>query len=365
MANQHLEALHHAGVSIWLDDLSRHRITSGELARQITESSVTGVTTNPTIFAAAFKDMSAYGDQLASLKGRPTDQIIRELMAADVKSACQIFRPTFDATHGVDGRVSIEVEPGLAHDAAATTAQAAELYAMVDEPNVLIKIPATVEGLQAIEDTIAAGISVNVTLIFSLDRYAAVIDSYFTGLQRALEAGKDISQIHSVASFFVSRVDTEVDKRLSAIGAPEALAMRGQAAVANARMAYDTFLMTFTGSRYLELQRHGANLQRPLWASTGTKNPDYPDTLYVSSLIARYCVNTMPQQTLEAFADHGVVEPDTITTHIEDARDVLAALANCGLSYDDVTSWLEADGVAKFVASWQDLVAATQATGGE
>jgi len=365
MANPNLEALHQAGVSIWLDDLSRHRISSGDLARQIAESSVTGVTTNPTIFAAAFKDMSLYGEQLISLKGHPTDEVIRALMASDVKAACQLFRPVYDATGGFDGRVSIEVEPQLAHDAAATTAQAVQLYSQVGEPNVLIKIPATVEGLRAIEDTIAAGISVNVTLIFSLDRYTYVIDSYLRGLQRALEAGKDLSRIHSVASFFVSRVDTEVDKRLTAIGTPEALALRGQAAVANARLAYDTFLMAFTGTRFLELQRHGANLQRPLWASTGTKNPEYPDTLYVASLIARHCVNTMPQQTLDAFADHGVVEGDTITSRIEDARDILTALAACGLSYDDVTSWLEVDGVNKFVASWQDLVAATRVAGGE
>jgi len=356
-----LKELHDHGVSIWLDDLSRARIESGELAGLIETSSVTGVTTNPTIFAGAFKDMSLYGDQLAGLKGQPTDEIIRQLMATDVKAACRIFAPVYQQTAGYDGRVSIEVAPGLAHDAAATTAQATLLRDMVGEPNVLIKIPATKEGLTAITDTIAGGISVNVTLIFSLARYSEVIDAYLKGLERALDAGLDIARIHSVASFFVSRVDTEVDKRLAAIGTPEALRLQGQAAVANARAAYALYLTSIDTERFKALAASGANRQRPLWASTGTKNPAYKDTLYVDDLIARPCVNTMPQATLDAFADHGVAGGDTITPHMEDARATLAALGDAGVDYDDVTAVLETEGVAKFIASWQDLIDAVEA----
>ena len=357
MPNQRLQALHDAGVSIWLDDLSRQRIVSGELTDLITNNCVTGVTTNPTIFAAAFQDMSLY-DELPSLKDHPVDDIIRTLMVADVKAACRIFGPAFDATAGYDGRVSIEVEPDLARDAAATIAQAAELHALVDEPNVLIKIPATAEGLDAIRATIAAGISVNVTLIFSLERYRAVMDAYLSGLEDALAAGRDISQIHSVASFFISRVDTEVDKRLQAIGTPAATALLGQAAVANARVAFEEYQQVFNDDRFAALAQHGANHQRPLWASTGTKNPAYPDTLYVTDLIARPCVNTMPQKTLDAFADHGVAASDTITSQIGEAKQTLDDLAAAGIDYDDVTKFLEQDGIDKFVTSWHDLVQA-------
>jgi len=360
MVNERLRALSDAGVSIWLDDLSRSRIQSGELAGLIDSSSVSGVTTNPTIFAAAFQDMSLYGAQLAALKGRPVDEIVRTLMASDVKSACQVFAPVYDATRGYDGRVSIEVEPGLAHDQAGTIAQAAQLYDLVGEPNVLIKIPATVEGLGAIRATIAAGISVNVTLIFSLERYRGVMDAYLSGLEDALAAGRDISKIHSVASFFVSRVDTEIDKRLQAVGSPAALDLVGKTAVANARAAYGEFLAVFDSDRYWRLQHHGANEQRPLWASTGTKNPDYPDTLYVADLIARPCVNTMPEKTMLAFADHGVVAGDTISDQIMCARAILGELPSAGVDYSDVTRFLEQDGVAKFVASWDDMVTAVQ-----
>ncbi|MCL2783496.1 MAG: transaldolase [Propionibacteriaceae bacterium] len=360
MANQRLQALHDAGVSIWLDDLSRQRIQSGELARLITDSCVTGVTTNPTIFAAAFADMSLYGAQLDGVRGRPVDEITRVLMAADVTAACRVFAPVFEATNGVDGRVSIEVEPGLAHDEAGTIAQAAQLHAMVGEPNVLIKIPATLQGLGAIRATIAAGISVNVTLIFSLERYRAVMDAYMAGLEDALAAGHDISGIHSVASFFVSRVDTEVDKRLTAIGTAAARQLMGKAAVANARAAFGEYQQAHASPRFQALQQHGANVQRPLWASTGTKNPAYPDTIYVADLIARPCVNTMPEKTLDAFADHGVVPGDTISEFIGEANNTLAALANIGVDYADVTAWLESDGVAKFVASWNELIDAVQ-----
>jgi len=356
-----LKELHDHGTSIWLDDLSRARIESGELEQLIQQSSVTGVTTNPTIFAGAFKDMSLYGDQLAALKGQPVDEIIRALMATDVKAACRIFAPVFQQSGGYDGRVSIEVAPGLAHDAQATTAQATLLRDMVGEPNVLIKIPATTQGLTAIADTIAGGISVNVTLIFSLERYREVMDAYMTGLERALEAGLDISRIHSVASFFISRVDTEVDKRLAAIGTPDALRLQGKAAVANARVAFAEYLKVTQSDRFTALAARGANHQRPLWASTGVKNPAYPDTMYVADLIARPCVNTMPEATLNAFADHGEVPGDTITANIDSARATLAALGAVGVDYDDVTECLETEGVEKFIASWQDLIDATEA----
>ncbi|MCL1840268.1 MAG: transaldolase [Propionibacteriaceae bacterium] len=359
--NPRLAALHSAGVSIWLDDLSRERLRSGNLAQLIADDSVTGVTTNPTIFAAAFADLSLYGEQLASLADAPLDEAIRQLMAADVKQACQLFAPVYEATHGYDGRVSIEVEPGLAHDAAATIAQAAQLHALVDEPGVLIKIPATREGLSAIRTTIGAGISVNVTLIFSLQRYREVMDAYLGGLEDALAAGHDLSTIHSVASFFVSRVDTEVDKRLAAIGTPEALALRGLAAVANARAAFAEYEQVFAGERFAALAAHGANRQRPLWASTGTKDPAYPDTLYVADLVADPCVNTMPEKTMLAFADHGEVTGDTIRANIANARATLAALDAVGVSYDDVVQVLEDEGVAKFIASWEELVAAVRA----
>ena len=360
MVAERLLALSQAGVSIWLDDLSRSRVQSGELAGLIDESSVSGVTTNPTIFAAAFQDMSLYGEQLEMLKDRPVDEIARTLMASDVKAACQVFAPVFEATGGYDGRVSIEVEPGLARDQAGTIAQAAQLYDLVGEPNVLIKIPATVEGLGAIRATIAAGISVNVTLIFSLERYRGVMDAYLSGLEDALAAGRDISAIHSVASFFVSRVDTEIDKRLGDIGSPAALSLLGKAAVANARAAYGEYLAVFDSERWWNLQHQGANAQRPLWASTGTKNPAYPDTLYVADLIARPCVNTMPEKTLLAFADHGEVVGDTITEQIMPARAILGELSSIGIDYADVTRFLERDGVDKFIASWDDMLAAVQ-----
>ncbi|MCL2315476.1 MAG: transaldolase [Actinomycetia bacterium] len=359
--NPRLRALHDAGVSVWLDDLSRARLASGNLAELIAGSSVTGVTTNPTIFAAAFADLSLYGDQLARLAAAPLDVAIREMMAADVKDACRLFAPVFDASAGYDGRVSIEVEPGLAYDADATIAQAAELCDLVGEPGVLVKIPATRPGLAAIRATIAAGISVNVTLIFSLERYREVMDAYLGGLEDALAAGRDLGTIHSVASFFVSRVDTEVDARLEAIGTPEALALRGRAAVANARAAFGAYLEVFGGDRFAALAAHGANRQRPLWASTGTKNPAYPDTLYVAELIAAPCVNTMPEKTLLAFADHGDVALDTITSAIPAALSDLSALAQVGVDYADVVAHLEDDGVAKFIASWDELVASVRA----
>lgn len=347
-----------AGVSIWLDDLSRSRIVTGNLADLIATRNVVGVTTNPTIFAGAIGSGSdSYAGQIGDLarSGATVDDAIFTLTTDDVRAASDIFRPVYDATGGVDGRVSIEVSPDLAHDTEATVAQAKELWASVDRPNALIKIPATLAGLPAITEVIGAGISVNVTLIFSLERYAAVIDAYLAGLEKAKEAGIDLSGIHSVASFFVSRVDTEVDKRLSAIGTPEAEALKSKAGVANARLAYELFEGEFATPRVAALREAGANVQRPLWASTGVKDPALPDTLYVTELVAAGTVNTMPEKTLEATFDHGVVTGDTITGNYDDAHGVFAALAEAGVDFADVTQVLEDEGVEKFIASWHEL----------
>jgi transaldolase len=351
------ESLARAGVSIWLDDLSRGRITSGGLRTLIETRNVVGITTNPTIFATALAGSDAYDEQLASLA--KTDSSVAEAIFAitthDVATACDIFRGVFDATNGLDGRVSIEVSPAVAHDAAATLAEARELRAEVDRPNAYIKIPATIAGLTAIEDCTAEGISVNVTLIFSLARYRDVLAAYLAGLERALAAGIDLGGIHSVASFFVSRVDTEVDRRLAELDTPDAAALHGRSGIANARLAYGLFREEFASPRATRLMARGANLQRPLWASTGVKDPKLRDTLYVEQLIARDTVNTMPEKTLEAFADHGTVDGDTITPAIADARDVLDALARVGVDFADVTDMLERDGVEKFTNSWREL----------
>jgi transaldolase len=351
-------ALSAAGVSIWLDDLSRERIATGGLQKLIADRNVVGVTTNPTIFAAALSKGEAYADQVKTLAaaGTPVDQAIFEITTDDVAAASDIFHEVYEASNGVDGRVSIEVEPGLAHDAHGTIEQAKKLAAKVNKPNVLIKIPATIEGLEAITETIAAGISVNVTLIFSLERYRQVIDAYLTGLEKAKDAGIDLSGIQSVASFFVSRVDTEVDKRLTAIGTDEALALKSKAGVANARLAYELYEQEFATDRAKALVAAGANEQRPLWASTGVKDPSLPDTLYVTELVAPNTVNTMPEKTLEATFDHGEITGDTVTGNYADARGVLDALAGLGISYDDVTATLEREGVDKFNVSWGELV---------
>jgi transaldolase len=347
-----------AGVSIWLDDLSRSRISSGNLQQLIDEKNVVGVTTNPTIFAAAIGKGEGYAEKVAALaaEGKSATEAIFELTTADVADASDIFRPIYDATNGFDGRVSIEVEPGLANDAAGTIAQAEELWNKVGKENALIKIPATKAGLEAIAAVIGKGISVNVTLIFSLERYREVINAYLTGLETAKAAGIDISKIHSVASFFVSRVDTEIDKRLTAIGTDEALALKSKAGVANAQLAYQVFEQEFATERAAGLLGAGANKQRPLWASTGVKDPSLPDTLYVTGLVAEGIVNTMPEKTLEATFDHGVVEGDTITGAYDAASAVLDAVANVGVSYDEVVELLETEGVEKFIASWNELV---------
>jgi transaldolase len=353
-----LASLSEAGVSIWLDDLSRERIISGGLQELIETRNVVGVTTNPTIFASALAKGDAYDAQVAELAaaGKNVTEAVFEITTHDVATGCDILRPVYDATGGVDGRVSIEVEPGLAHDAAGTVAQGLDLWNKVNRPNVMIKVPATIEGLEAISALTAEGVSVNVTLIFSLQRYREVINAYLTGLERAKEAGRDLSSIRSVASFFVSRVDTEVDKRLMAIGTDEALALKSKAGVANARLAYQVFEQSFATERAKLLLAAGAHLQRPLWASTGVKDPSVPDTTYVVELVADGVVNTMPEKTMEATFDHGEIRGDTVTGEYESASQVLDAIGELGISYDDVTAVLEKEGVEKFVVSWNELL---------
>lgn len=347
-----------AGVSIWLDDLSRERIRSGGLQKLITERNVVGVTTNPTIFATALAKGEAYDAQVAELAaaGKTVTEAVFEITTDDVAAASDIFRPVYDASGGQDGRVSIEVEPGLAHDAAGTIQQAQELWAKVGRPNAMIKIPATVEGLEAITATIGAGISVNVTLIFSLSRHREVINAYLTGLEQARVAGHDLSAIHSVASFFVSRVDTEIDKRLDALGTADATALKSKAGIANARLAYQVYEQEFASERSAVLLAAGANKQRPLWASTGVKDPSLPDTLYVTELAVRETVNTMPEKTLDATFDHGVITGDNVTRNYTAANITLDALAALGISYDEVTALLEKEGVEKFIVSWNELL---------
>jgi transaldolase len=350
-------ALAAQGVSIWLDDLSRQRILSGNLAELISTRNVSGVTTNPTIFALALSKGEAYEGQLEQLAGHgaSVDEAIFSITTDDVRNACDLFRPLYDETNGVDGRVSIEVSPDLAHDTEGTIAQAKDLAARVDRPNVLIKIPATKAGLPAITEVIGAGISVNVTLIFSLERYDAVIDAYLAGLEKAQAAGVDLSGIHSVASFFVSRVDSEVDKRLAAIGTDEASALTAKAGLANARLAYELYEKRFGETRATDLVAAGANVQRPLWASTGVKDPALPDTLYVTGLVAPGTVNTMPEKTLEATFDHAEVTGDTVTGAYGAAHELFDKLAAVGVDFADVTEVLESEGVDKFIASWHEL----------
>ena len=352
-----LTALADAGVAIWLDDLSRERIETGNLADLVKNSGVVGVTTNPTIFAAALSDGESYAEQVSVLKktGATVDEAVFELTSTDVQTACDIMRPAYDASGGVDGRVSIEVDPGLARDTDATIEMARRLWHRVDRPNLFIKIPATVEGLPAITAAIGQGISVNVTLIFSLQRYREVIDAYLAGLEAASNAGLDLSGIHSVASFFVSRVDTEVDKRL-----PEGHELRGQAAIANARLAYELYEQVFASDRFAVIQADGANRQRPLWASTGIKDPAYRDTMYVEELVVDNTVNTMPEKTLQAFADHGEVPGDTVHGTYEASREVVARLEDLGISYDEVVDLLETEGVDKFDKSWAELLATVE-----
>ena len=350
-------ALASHGVSVWLDDLSRELVRNGELATLV-ERGVVGVTSNPTIFAAALAKGESYDEQLRGLvaDGADVDAAVTAITTLDVQEACDVLRPVYDASDGVDGRVSLEVEPGLAKDTQGTLEQARLLHRLVDRPNLMVKIPATVEGLPAITGALADGISVNVTLIFSLDRYRAVLNAWLDGLERAAEAGKDLSSIGSVASFFVSRVDVAIDARLDALDNDEAAALRGRSAVANARLAYQAYEEMLTSTRWRDLASAGAHPQRPLWASTGVKDPAYPDTKYVVELVAPDTVNTMPGSTLSAVADHAEVEGDTVRGRYADASAVLDDVERLGISYVEVVADLEREGVEKFAKSWDELL---------
>jgi len=353
-----LAQLSAAGVSVWLDDISRERLTTGNLADLIRDKHVVGVTSNPTIFAHALASGSAYDGQLADLETRGVglEEAARAITTYDIRWACDVLRPVYDATSGVDGRVSIEVDPRIARDSAKTIAEARALWWLVDRPNLFIKIPATEQGLPAIAQCLSEGISINVTLIFALERYGQVMDAFLTGMEQAGQAGHDLATMASVASFFVSRVDTEVDRRLDKIGTTEAAALRGKAAIANARLAYELYEERFATPRWEALRQAGARPQRPLWASTSTKDPAFPDTMYVEELVAPGTVNTMPESTLDAMADHGKVRGDTASSGYDQARQVFADLEALGISYQDVVTVLEDEGVAKFAASWQEML---------
>jgi transaldolase len=359
MTNKNLNALSGAGVAIWLDDLSRTRLQTGNLAQLLAEKNVVGVTTNPTIFQKAIVGQDVYNEQLKdlALRGVTVEEAVRMITTADVREAADVLRRAYDASGGQDGRVSIEVDPRLARSTAKTVAEAKQLWWLVDRENLFIKIPATREGLPAITEVLGAGISVNVTLIFSLERYREVMDAFLAGIELAKENGHDLTKIASVASFFVSRVDTEIDKRLEKLGKTE---LRGKAGVANARLAFEAYETVFSSERWSALAAAGARPQRPLWASTGVKDPAYPDTMYVDDLITRGVVNTMPEATLDAEADHGKPVEDSIRTHYAEAQQVLDDLAAAGVSYDDVVQQLEDEGVDKFEASWKELLEATQ-----
>jgi transaldolase len=347
-----------AGVAIWLDDLSRERLTTGNLDKLRRESHVVGITSNPTIFAKALSQAEDYADQFKemALRGVETEEAGRLAMAYDVRWACDVMRPAYDESRGIDGRVSIEVDARVAADTDRTNAEAKALWWQVDRENLFIKIPATREGVPAITATLAQGISVNVTLIFSLQRYEEVMDAFLAGMEQAKANGHDLSKMASVASFFVSRVDTEYDKRLDKIGTPEAQALHGKAAIANARLAYQLYEQVFASDRWQALANAGANPQRPLWASTSTKNPAYRDVMYVEELVAPGTVNTMPEPTIHAFADHGEVRPDAITGHYDDAKRVMDELAALGIDYNDVVETLEREGVEKFAASGKEML---------
>ena len=344
-----------AGTSIWLDDLSRAKITGTDpqsLPSRIEHSGVVGVTTNPSIFSSAISGAAEYSADIAAMKDANVDDVVKKLTTDDVRQACDLFAPIFSSTKGFDGRVSIEVDPRLARDTEGTIAAGRELWSIVDRPNVMIKVPATIEGLPAITALIAAGISVNVTLIFSVKRYGQVIDAFMKGLDQC----ENPSQVHSVASFFVSRIDSTVDAALKKNGSPEALTLLGKAAIANAHLAYQLFEEKFASDRWSSLSTRGANKQRPLWASTGVKDPAYPDTQYVVELIAPDTVNTMPQSTLDALIDHGVVRGNSITGNYPEAINVFKSLSSLGISLDEITTDLEVDGVKKFAQAWDELL---------
>lgn len=362
MTNRLQRLCSEAGQSPWLDNLQRAWLRGGELQRFV-DRGVRGVTSNPTIFAKAMQ-AAIYDEQLHAVlaAGATIEAAYWELVVDDIVAALDVLRPVYDGSDGADGFVSVEVDPRLAHDTEGTVAAARDLWQRIDRPNLLVKVPATAAGLPAIERLIGEGISVNVTLIFSQQRYTEVREAYLAGLEAAAArqggslAATSLSGIASVASFFVSRVDGEVDKRLDAIGTPEARALRGQAAVANAKTAFSAFRDTFSGARWAALEAHGARVQRPLWASTSTKDPAYPDTLYVDQLIGPDTVNTLPDATLEAFDDHGTIAR-TIDRDVESARSVLDRLARLGIKMDEVTDKLETDGVASFIASFDEVLA--------
>ena len=349
-------------VAIWLDDISRERLSTGNLAMLMKDFHVRGVTSNPTIFAHAMAHGAAYDGQLGDLavRGVSVDEASRAITTYDIRWACDVLRDVYDASEGVDGRVSIEVDPRIAKDTEKTIAEARALWWLVDRPNLFIKIPATVEGLPAITTCLSEGISVNVTLIFSLQRYDQVIDAFMSGLEAAGEE-VDLSTLASVASFFVSRVDTEVDRRLDALGTPEAKGLRGKAAIANARLAYELFEQRFDTPRWQALAALDSRVQRPLWASTSTKDPSYRDTMYVEELVAPHTVNTMPEATMHAMADHGKVHGNTMDATYDEARAVFADLEKLGISYDDVVAVLEDEGVQKFADSWNELLGTIEA----
>ncbi|OOC54579.1 MULTISPECIES: transaldolase [Nocardiopsis] len=353
-----LRDLSEAGVSVWLDDLSRERLRSGNLAELMSTHHLVGVTSNPTIFDKALAEGDAYDQQVRELavRGVSVEEAVRMITAYDIRWAADTLRPVYDSTDRVDGRVSLEVDPRLAGETERTVAEAKALWWLVDRPNMMVKIPATAAGLPAVTQALGHGISVNVTLIFSLERYRQVMNAFLEGMELARTNGHDLSRIQSVASFFVSRVDTEVDKRLEAIGTDEALSLKGRAALANARLAYQAYEEVFSSPEWKALEAHGAKPQRPLWASTGVKDPSYEDTLYVSQLVARNTVNTMPQATLDATADHGEITGDTVLGTYERARADFAALENAGVDLTDVFAVLEQEGVDKFVKSWESLL---------
>ncbi|MEQ4204880.1 transaldolase [Actinopolymorpha sp. B17G11] len=356
--NDRLKALADEGVAIWIDDVSRQRLGSGNLAELVRDKHVVGVTSNPTIFAKALSDAKVYSDQTRDLavRGVDVEEAVRAITTYDIRWACDVLRPAYDASGGVDGRVSIEVDPRLARETEKTIAEARALWWLVDRPNLFIKIPATREGLPAITTALAEGISVNVTLIFGLQRYREVMEAFLTGMEQAKASGHELSSIGSVASFFVSRVDTEVDKRLDKIGSTEARALRGKAAIANARLAFQAYEEVFEGARWQALKSAGAHPQRPLWASTSTKDPSLPDTIYVTELVTRGVVNTMPEATIEAYADHGETRGDTVLDTYAESRKVIDDLEALGISYADVVGVLEDEGVEKFAASWKELL---------
>ncbi|NIA25060.1 MAG: transaldolase [Gammaproteobacteria bacterium] len=358
MSNLHAVAAQ--GQSIWLDSISQELLKPAGLPRMMKDDAITGVTSNPSIFAAAIMGSADYDRPLGDMaaRGASTDEIYTALVTGDIQAACDVMRPVFDRTDGVDGYVSVEVSPDLAHDTAATVAEAREWVKRVDRPNLLIKVPATAEGIPAVRQLITEGTSVNVTLIFALERYREVMEAYLSGLEGLAAVGGDVSRVASVASFFVSRVDTEVDTRLEGIGTDDALALRGKAAIANARAAYGAFLEMFSGDRWEALTDKGARIQRPLWASTSTKNPAYRDVMYVEDLVAPDTVNTVPISTIDAYQDHGSSDPKVFTSaDIAAAVATLDQLASVGIDYDDVVQVLEDEGVRKFADAYHQLLA--------